>query len=399
MVRYKRKVFDILQIGHSRSKSGRFFDLFIAAVIFVNLFCTLFSTFEESAPYKDELYMVEFLTIVIFSVEYALRIWTADLLYPKMSRGEARVAFMLSFFGLIDLLTIVIFFLPMFFSAGTVAFRMLRVVRIFQLFKANQYYDSFSVITDVLREKRDQIFSSVFLILVLMIASSLTMYSLEHDVQPDKFENAFSGIWWAVSTLLTVGYGDIYPITTLGKVMAIIISFLGVGMVAIPTGIISAGFVEHYTRMKTVATIMDEKSVRFVVIHVSEKHPFRDKLIREVQLPMGLIMTVILRDDEALLPKGDVTIHYGDKIVIAAEAYKEDAEIELKEIEIKSEHPWVGQKIKVLNISRQTLIIYIKRRNKVIIPNGDTIIRAGDILVVYTKHGLEELLSDFQMEI
>lgn len=399
MIRYKKKIFDILQIGQNHTKLDKFVDVFLAATIFVNLFVTLFSTFEEAKPYKTPLYVVEFITIMIFAVEYLLRVWTAEYLYPKMTPTQAKLKFMQSFFGIIDLLTIVIFFLPMFFSAGTAAFRMLRVVRLFHLFKANQYYDSFSVITEVLREKRDQIISSVFLILVMMTASSLTMYSLEHEAQPEVFQNAFSGIWWSVSTLLTVGYGDIYPVTTLGKVMAIIISFLGVGMVAIPTGIISAGFVEHYTRMKNAANYMDEKSVRFVAIQVTEKHPFKDMLVRDIRLPMGLIMTVILRNDEALLPKGDVHVMEGDKVVIAAEAYKEDAEIELKEIEIKKNHPWVGQRIRSLNISRQTLIVYIKRRNKVIIPNGDTIIRANDIMVVYTKHDLEELMSDFQMEL
>ena len=399
MNQHKKQVFDVLQVGHNHTKLDKFVDVFLAATIFVNLFVTLFSTFEEAKPYKTALYVVEFITIIIFAAEYLLRIWTAEYLYPKMTPTQAKLKFMKSFFGVIDLLTIVIFFLPMFFSAGTAAFRMLRVVRLFHLFKANQYYDSFSVITEVLREKRDQIISSVFLILVMMIASSLTMYSLEHEAQPEVFQNAFSGIWWSVSTLLTVGYGDIYPVTTLGKLMAIVISFLGVGMVAIPTGIISAGFVEHYTRMKTAANYMDEKNVRFVVIHVTEKHPFKDLPIRDIRLPMGLIMTVILRDDEALLPKGDVHILEGDKIVIAAEAYKEDAEIELKEIEIKKEHHWVGQKIRTLNISRQTLIVYLKRRNKVIIPNGDTVIHAHDIMVVYTKHDLEELMSDFQMEL
>ena len=84
--------------------------------------------------------------------------------------------------------------------------------------------------------------------LVLMLASSLCMYSVEHDAQPEVFQNAFSGIWWSMSTLLTVGYGDIYPVTTIGRVMAICIAFLGVGAVAIPTGIIGAGFVEQYQK-------------------------------------------------------------------------------------------------------------------------------------------------------
>ena len=100
---------------------------------------------------------------------------------------------------------------------------MLRVVRIFHLFRLNARYDSFNVITAVLYEKRNQIMSSVFIVLILMLASSLSMYSVEHDAQPDVFRNAFSGIWWSKSTLLTVGYGDIYPITTLGRIMAICI--------------------------------------------------------------------------------------------------------------------------------------------------------------------------------
>ena len=94
-----------------------------------------------------------------------------------------------------------------------------------------------------------------------MLASSLCMYSLEHEAQPDVFTNAFSGIWWAASTLLTVGYGDIYPITTLGKMFGIFITFLGVGMVAIPTGIISAGFVDQYSRIKRMSEYGRESDV------------------------------------------------------------------------------------------------------------------------------------------
>ena len=111
--------------------------------------------------------------------------------------------------------------------------------------------DALNVITEVIRRKRDQILSSVFIIVMLIIASSLCMYSLEHEAQPEVFKNAFSGIWWSVSTLLTVGYGDIYPVTVLGKMFSIIITFLGVGMVAIPTGILSAGFVEQYSLLRS----------------------------------------------------------------------------------------------------------------------------------------------------
>ena len=164
-----------------------------------------------------------------FCPEYVLRIWTADLLYPGMRKCRARLRFMVSFDGVVDILTIV----PVFFLSGFVIFRMLRVARIFHLFRLNARYDSFNVITTVLYEKRNQIISSVFIVVILMLASSLCMYSVEHDAQPEVFRNAFSGVWWSMSTLLTVGYGDIYPITTLGRLMAICIAYLGVGVGAV----------------------------------------------------------------------------------------------------------------------------------------------------------------------
>ena len=154
---------------------------------------------------------MEAVTVFIFCIEYALRIWTANYLYPGMSKSKATIRFLVSFDGIMDLLTII----PAFFLSGFVIFRMLRVARVFHLFRLNAKYDSFNVITTVLYEKRNQIISSVFIVLILMLASSLCMYSVEHDAQPEVFRNALSGIWWSMSTLLTIGYGDIYPITTL----------------------------------------------------------------------------------------------------------------------------------------------------------------------------------------
>ena len=146
-------------------------------------------------------------------------------MYPEVSEAHAVRKYIFSFTGVVDLLSFLPYFLPVFFPSGAVAFRMLRIMRVFRLFRINAYYDSFKLITEVLSNKKQQLFSSVFTILILMLASSLCMYSLEHEAQPEVFSNAFSGIWWAASTLLTVGYGDIYPITTLGKMFGIFITF------------------------------------------------------------------------------------------------------------------------------------------------------------------------------
>ena len=276
MSKLKRRVFDIVQVARDQDRASMAFDIFIAVVIVINLGVTLAETFDRMLPYMEILKWIEFATMVVFAVEYALRVWTAEFLYPKKSRLAARFRFLRSFYGIIDLLTFRPYFLPVFFPVGIVAFRMLRVVRIFRLFRINAYYDAFNVITDVLNDKKDQIISSVCIILILMVASSLCMYSLEHDVQPDKFQNALSGIWWAVSTLLTVGYGDIYPITDAGRIIGIFIAFLGVGTVAIPTGIISAGFVEHYTKMKTLTTYSDEADIRFITLLIEAGRPWEN---------------------------------------------------------------------------------------------------------------------------
>ncbi len=398
MQKYRKRIAEIIQIGHTNDIPGKIFDIFIALVIFVNLFVTIYSTFDEALPHITTLYSIEGITVAIFILEYILRLWTADYAYPRKTRLQSIWAYASSFFGVIDLITILVFFLP-FLSAGVVVFRMLRVIKIFHLFKANRYNDSFNVISAVLKEKKDQIFSSVFIIVVLMIASSLFMYSIENEAQPEVFQNAFSGIWWAASTLLTIGYGDIYPVTTLGRIAGIVISFLGVGLVAIPTGIISAGFVEQHTKMRTKQSYMEEANVRFVTLKVTEGHQFENKHIREINIPTGLIISVVIRDDEALLPKGDMLLHRGDKIVLAAEAFRDDIGIILKEVTIKEKHPWVNDKIKHLDISRQTLIIVIKRRNKVIIPHGDTVIKEGDVVIVYSKKDIEEIIDGVDVDL
>ncbi|MBQ5338128.1 MAG: ion transporter, partial [Oscillospiraceae bacterium] len=223
----------------------------------------------------------------------------------------ARLRFLRSFDGVVDLMTI----LPFFFLDGFIVFRMLRVVRILHLFRINAQYDSFQVITTVLFEKRNQILSSVFIIIVLMLSSSLCMYGAEHDAQPENFRNAFSGIWWSMSTLLTVGYGDIYPVTTVGKAMAICIAFLGVGVVAIPTGIISAGFVEQYTQKEHADTcLQDVREVGEILLDA--EHDFCGQTVADVQTHYQLQILLVLRSGLTVLPRGEMTLEPQDLIIL-----------------------------------------------------------------------------------
>jgi voltage-gated potassium channel len=215
------------------------------------------------------------------------------------------------------------------------------------------------------------------------------MYSLENSAQPGVFKNALSGIWWAASTILTIGYGDIAPITTGGKIMSMIISFLGVGMVAVPTGIISAGFVEQYQKVKRFTDESEVRALRFVTSVVDAKHAWAGKLLKDIVFPPQLLLAVILRGDggneEEIIPEGSTRIQTGDTLVFAAKRYDGAKSINLQEVEVKDEHPWVDRAIRDLDISQLDLIVSIERRGKLLIPNGSTVIKRGDMLVIYSK--------------
>ena len=214
----RRRVCTIIDIGTADDLISRAYDIFYTLVILVNLMVTIAYTFDEAeAACGPLLLRIEAATVAFFAVDCALRIWTAKYHHPNLKEWKAVCRYIFSFSGIVDLLSFLPYYMPFFFPSGAVAFRMFRVVRIFRLFRINAYYDSLNVITQVLTSKAQQLLSSVFIILVPMTASSLCMYSLEHDAQPQVFSNAFSGIWWAVSTLLTVGYGDITPSPPLAR--------------------------------------------------------------------------------------------------------------------------------------------------------------------------------------
>lgn len=309
----KEKIFNIIQIGDKSNKISRAFDIFITIIIVGNIIVTFLETFDQLSSFSGLFKIVEIVTVFVFCVEYILRIWTANYLYQEVTAGHARFKFLISFDGIVDLLTII----PAFFLSGFVIFRMLRVARIFHLFRLNAKYDSFNVITTVLYEKRNQIISSVFIVLILMLVSSLCMYSVEHEAQPAVFRNAFSGIWWSMSTLLTVGYGDIYPITTLGRIMAICIAYLGVGAVAIPTGIISAGFVEQYQRKSSISNLKDADIQEIAEVFVDKR--YAGKTVEEMEEAQQITIFLVLRDDFSVLPQKNTVLKLNDIIIIRVE--------------------------------------------------------------------------------
>ena len=382
----RRRISEIIEVGTAEDWVSRGYDIGSTILLLINVAVTLLYTFDEmELRYGDTLLLIEAITVAFFAVDYFLRVWTARFTRPGLTEAQAIKKYVLSFTGIIDLLSFLPYYLPVFFPAGAAVFRLFRVVRVFRLFQINAYYDSLNVITEVIASKRQQLMSSVFIIGVLMIGSSLCMYSLEHEAQPEVFSNAFSGIWWSVSTLLTVGYGDIYPITTLGKVFSILITFLGVGMVAIPTGIISAGFVDQYSRLKRISEYAREEDIQFIKVNLKKQDSWTGKAIKDLGLPYGVIVAMVRRGRENIVPRGDVILRVNDTIILGAEAVKDDKHIDLKEVILGKQNPWNGQCIRDLDISRQTIIVMVKRNGRMLVPKGELMLLEGDHVIMYTQ--------------
>ena len=383
---FRQHLARVVEIGASEDRLSRGYDFLITAIILVNLTVSILCTFDElNAVYGRLFDAIEAVTVACFAVDYVLRLIAAEYIYRKTPAWKSVAAYALSFAGVVDLLSFLPYYLPVFFPAGAVAFRMFRVVRIFRLFRITAYYDSLHAIAEVIVNKKQQLLSSVFIIVVLMLGSSLCMYSVEHDAQPEVFANAFSGIWWSVSTLLTVGYGDIYPITTLGRALSTVITFLGVLMVAIPTGIISAGFVEQYNRIQANATIAKERDIHFIKFRLESNDTWVGQSVAALRLPHDVILTAIHRGHDVIIPHGDLVLAAGDTVVLGAEPLRNDVPIDLKEVMLLEKSPWNGQYIRDLDISRQTIIIMVKRGDRVLIPKGSTRLRTGDVLLLHTK--------------
>ena len=383
---FRKTLARMVEIGASDDLLSRGYDFLITGVILVNLGAVVLSTFHGiDEAYGRLLDGIESVTALCFLLDYVLRLVAARFTHPRSGEARSLAAYVFSFGGIVDLLSFLPNFLPVFFPAGAVAFRLFRVIRIFRLFRITAYYDSLNAIAEVLGSKKQQLLSSVFILLVLILASSLCMYSVESGTEGSSFKNAFSGIWWAVSTLLTVGYGDIVPTTTLGKLLGAIITFLGVGMVAIPTGIISAGFVEQYARIQARLDQAREQDLYFIQFRLDEKDDWAGRDIASLRLPHDIILTAIHRGHDVLVPNGSLVLQAGDTVVLGAEPVLDRTKINLKEIVLLEKNPWNGRLIRDLDLSRQTMIVMVKRGNRTLIPKGSTRLQVGDKLLLHTR--------------
>ena len=247
----RRKVYGVLEASSGDTFLKKVFDYFIITLILLNTFFYIIETVDTLASeYYGFFTAFETFSVIVFTIEYILRVWTCTLT-DKYSRPViGRIKYIFSVFALIDLFAFLPFYLFTLTHIDLIFIRVFRLLRFFRLFKLGRYPDAFNVLGKVVKSKKEELILTFSISLILIIVSSSFIYIVEHNAQPDKFRNIPESMYWSVETLTSVGYGDIYPVTPLGKFLTSIISLIGLGMVALPTGILASAFTKELKKKK-----------------------------------------------------------------------------------------------------------------------------------------------------
>jgi len=228
----------------------------------------------------------ELFSIIVFTMEYLVRTWICVENPRYRSAVTGRLKYMISPMAIVDLVAVLPFYLGIIFNIDT---RFLRVLRLFRIFKLSRHFNAMSVLLTVIKNELATLVSAIFIMLVLVVLASAGMFLVERDVQPDTFGTIPRAMWWATITLTTVGYGDVIPITAAGKVLGIFITILGVGMAALPAGIIASGFTREVNkRRETYRTLVRDALTDGVLDHAERN------LLKSYSIDMGI------DEDEAL---------------------------------------------------------------------------------------------------
>lgn len=247
----KDKVHFLLDPTEGGKFTDRLVNSFIVSLIILNTVVVILETVKSVyQPYKQLFDFIEVFSITVFSIEYILRLWSCTSVEKYAHPITGRLKYMLSGPALIDLLAILPFYLPMFVARDIAFIRIIRLVRFFRFFKLGRYLHASKVITNVFRSKKEELIISFVITMFLIVIAASVMYYAEHDAQPEKFSSIPATMWWSVATLTTLGYGDVYPITILGKFLTACISILGIGIFALPAGILASGFSEEFKKIK-----------------------------------------------------------------------------------------------------------------------------------------------------
>lgn len=252
----KRKVHTLLDPAEGGTALDRFINSFLIGLILLNTLAVILETVNAIfVPYRWLFKYVEVFSVTAFLIEYLLRVWSCTSTQKYRHPIWGRLHFMISAGALIDLFAILPFFLPLLTGFDLRFIRLLRLIRFFRFFKLGRYLNASRVITNVVRSKKEELVLSFIITLFLIVIASSVMYYAEHDAQPTQFSSIPETMWWSVGTLTTAGFGEEHPITSLGKFLTACIAILGIGLFALPAGILASGFSEEFRKFKKIKTV------------------------------------------------------------------------------------------------------------------------------------------------
>jgi voltage-gated potassium channel len=311
--RWRRKVHDILEVGGEAHPAGYAVNAFIVTLIVLNAVAFAAETVDGlAADYEPWFRAFNIFSVLVFTLEYVLRLWSAvDI--PMLSRlphWRARLRFATRPIMIIDLLAFAPWYVHWFFPLDL---RVLRVFRLFRLLKLVRYSPALQTLGRVLADEWRALLGALLVMLVLLLFASTGMYFLERHAQPVAFGSVPASAWWALSTLTTVGYGDVVPSTPLGKVLGGVVMLLGVGMFALPIAIISTGFAQESNRHQFVVTwSMVARVPLFATMNETEIAEITKLLYTRNYLPgMPMVRAGDAGDGMFLIASGEASVEIG----------------------------------------------------------------------------------------
>lgn len=245
----RRRIWELLQPARRGDGAAFAVNLALLTLIALNVLAAIISTVPELPDAWHRAFRVfEVVSVIVFTIEYALRVWLADIGSPKQHPVEARVRHVFTPMMLVDLLAILPFYFLFMYGADGRMLRAFRLLRVFRIFKFGRYSRALQMMGRTMKAKTPELCVTATVLAILLIISASLMYYAENGAQPEKFSSIPAALWWAVATLTTVGYGDVYPITPIGRLLGGFIAVLGIGLFALPAGILASGFTEQLAR-------------------------------------------------------------------------------------------------------------------------------------------------------
>ena len=319
----RARIHEVIESTQPGNGIGVWFDRFLIVLIVTNVIAVILETVDQiSEVYSDFFFVFELFSVAIFSIEYLMRLWTivdgpnANFRAPV----AGRLRYALTPMALIDIAAILPFYLSVFIG---IDLRFMRVFRLLRLLKLTRYSTAMHMLGATLYTQRRALLAALMIVFMTLILTSSVIYLFEKDAQPEAFGSIPEAMWWGLATLTTVGYGDIYPITLVGKIFGSIVMILGIGIFALPVGILATGFAEEIRKREFVASWRMVASVPFFAfldaLKISEiadllelKRVPADFLIINEGDPADAIYFISIGQVEVELSSGPITLGAGD---------------------------------------------------------------------------------------